>query len=169
MSNGRGFQPRLLALLGTVLLVGLILGAVGGSQYSEKTPPGSHNTLIQVSVILYLVGFAGECLVTLYSFANYRVIIPGDHRILIAVALSLPFLAVRIIYSLISVFGDNPDFNSFSGSVIIFALMAVMEEFIIVILYLAAGLLAPKIQRHQVQPGLRKDENQESYGLEQRN
>ena len=74
-------------------------------------------------------------------------------RLLIAVVCSIPFLSVRLIYSILSGFNIDPsNFNLVNGNVLVQGFVAVMEEFVVVILYLAAGLTATKLLRADVQP-----------------
>ena len=56
-----------------------------------------------------------------------------------AVIIAIPFIFVRLIYSLISVFAHNRHFNLLTGSVIIHVFMAILEEIAVVLIYLAAG------------------------------
>jgi hypothetical protein len=99
------------------------------------------------------VGYVLEAGITAVLFRHFRGIIQGDETILIAVGASIPFLLVRLVYSLMVVFAHNPDFNVLTGSVIIQAFMATLEEFIVVLLYVTAGLRAPKIRRSQIEMG----------------
>ena len=64
----------------------------------------------------------------------------GEHRLIIAVAISVPFILVRLIYSLLVVFANNPRFNIVTGSVTINLVMAVLEEFVVAILCIGVGL-----------------------------
>lgn len=62
---------------------------------------------------------------------------------IIAVAFALPFLLVRIIYSLIAVFGHDGDFEPGAGStaaVTISLFMEVLEECAVVLIYVGTGL-----------------------------
>lgn len=67
----------------------------------------------------------------------------------------MPFLFIRLLYSVISAFDNTSSvFNPITGSVIVLAVMAVIEEFIVVLLYLGAGFLISDIQHEQVQHGV---------------
>lgn len=63
----------------------------------------------------------------------------GDKRIAVAVILALPFILVRLAYSTLAVFVHNHDFNIINGSVAILVVMAVLEEFVVVFIYLFLG------------------------------
>jgi len=55
------------------------------------------------------------------------------------VAISLPFLLVRTVYSALSAFTHSLNFNILIGSVSTYLSMAVLEEFAIFILFLSIG------------------------------
>jgi hypothetical protein len=62
-----------------------------------------------------------------------------DKRLVWTVVIALPFILIRIIYSLISVFSHIHSFNRFTGSVAILVVMGVLEEMAVVSLYLIIG------------------------------
>ena len=148
MTNGRGLPPRVFRLLFIPSTVGLILAIVGGSdQFSSKLSDQSQGrTLSRAAIIVFVVTFIVQSGIALLSFFNFRAISQGETRLLIAVACSIPFLAVRLIYSVLSVFvTDSTTFSLTEGSVVVEGFMAVFEEFMVVILYLSAGLATPKL------------------------
>ena len=51
----------------------------------------------------------------------------------------LPFILVRIIYSVLSVFAHSRHFSLITGSVIIHVFMSVLEEMVVVCAYLVVG------------------------------
>lgn len=86
-----------------------------------------------------------------YTFLRSSSMRPGEKRILLATGASLPFIAVRIIYTLLAYFvTDSKTFSLRNGSIAVQAAMGIAEEWVTVILYLAAGILAPKIAREEV-------------------
>ena len=149
-------QPRILRLLQLLLLVALILGIVGGIQGSDdssKTGKYTPQTASKVGIILYIVAFIALVGILVLSSGSISKVSPGEKRILLAVAASLPFILVRIIYSVMSTIANNPSFNAFSGNVTILLCMADIEEWVVVIIYLAVGLtLSKKIQAPSGQP-----------------
>ena len=71
---------------------------------------------------------------------RYSLVEKGEHRLIIAVAISVPFILIRLIYSLLVVFANNRRFNIVTGSVTINLVMAVLEEFVVTILCISVGL-----------------------------
>ncbi|KAI3337050.1 hypothetical protein HD806DRAFT_475494 [Xylariaceae sp. AK1471] len=136
-------NPRVLRLVQILVLVGLILSAVGGSNSGSdyaKTMQYVVSPLTQAGVALTIVGFALLVLTTGVVGLNISHAEPGEKRVVLAVALSLPFLLIRIIYSAVGAFGHNPAFNQVTGDINILLGTAVIEEIIIVFIVESIGL-----------------------------
>ncbi|KAI0446105.1 hypothetical protein F4803DRAFT_505630 [Xylaria telfairii] len=154
-------NPRLLRLVQLLVLVSLILGAVGGSNagssYAE-TGVYQISDLSQAGIALIIVGFVLLVFATAVVGMNASYADPGEKRVVLAVALSLPFLFVRVLYSAIGTFQPNSSFSLTRGSVYTFLGAAVIEEFIIVLIVEAMGLtlqVRPKADTPS-QPGMLK-------------
>ena len=154
MSPPSPIQPNIFRLLGLVPIVAVILAIIGGIDQSSSKPStvSSGVTLVRAGVILFLVIFIIFAAITLATFLKLRALSSGEERLLYALALSIPFILVRLIYSVIVDYAGNPQFNLVTGDVVIQACMASLMEFIVVILYLSAGLVAPKIARSNMEP-----------------
>lgn len=72
--------------------------------------------------------------------SRYSGIEAGEHRLLGAIAICTPILAVRLVYSIISTFGHNRNFSIFNGNETVQLVMVVIEEIIIVYVMLLTGL-----------------------------
>ncbi|KAL8821729.1 MAG: hypothetical protein Q9223_000303 [Gallowayella weberi] len=134
------------------LLVALVLGAVGSAKlYGDD--PSEHSqgqTLARAGIVLILLLFLGLVVVTAalasYVFLRPSCVEAGERPILYAVVASIPFIAVRLVYSLLVNFDTTSStFTLRGGNILVRAFMSVLEEWIAVILYLAAGMLAPPI------------------------
>lgn len=155
MAGGPSIQPRIFNLLALAPIAGTVLAIVGGSEHASTTDPSqvAHaQTLTRAAIIVFLVVFILLVAVTIYTFFSLRSIMAGERRILYAVAFSIPFLFVRLLYSLIGNLNDGTNFSLSTGNVVIQACMATLEEFIVVTLYLTAGVLAPSLKRSRGQP-----------------
>lgn len=71
----------------------------------------------------------------------------GEARVVAAVLVALPLLAVRLVYTLLSDFANSKDFNLLDPDVWAYLGMAVVEEFSITAVFLVAGVLAPRVER----------------------
>ena len=125
-----------------IITLGLILSIVGGT--SSVSPSGTFTvqTTSKAGVLLYVAAFVALAVTTVLvipKFAGSGAHTGGERYLAFAVIVALPFIAVRIVYSLLAVFLHDHDFSLIDGSVPIWVAMAVAEEFLVVIFYLAVG------------------------------
>ena len=150
--------PKLLHFLHILILVGLVLAIYGGVKLFDSSSGSASNGLsyskaaviILLFVLIALSGF------TIVIFATrIRHALDGERQIVFACLASIPFLLIRIIYSIIVYFDWGSSVFSFlstrNAAVIVQAIMSVAMEFIVVTVYLAAGFAAPAIPRSIVQ------------------
>ena len=130
-----------LRIVQTPALVALILCIVGATSASNPTKIESEET-VHIGIILFLVVFIMLVAMTLVALVYIKKVPDQEHILLKAVALGLPFMLVHVIYSLLVAFSHNSDFNLVYGSKTIFLCMSVIEEMIIVLFYVYAGLRA---------------------------
>ncbi len=123
-----------------VALVLCIVGAVKSSDSGNPDDLGEPQTLTKVGVVLFIAAWAGLCLLLIVMVYHLSLVEKGEQRLIIVVAISLPFILIRLIYSLLVVFAKNPRFNIVTGSVTINFVMAVLEEFVVAILCISVGL-----------------------------
>lgn len=71
---------------------------------------------------------------------NVNSVLVGERRILVCVALTIPFICVRVIYALIADFAGLPDFNIVSGNNTIYLCMAVLMEIIAAYIIIGFGM-----------------------------
>lgn len=140
------------------VLLGLILGVLGGTKEfnSDRATALDGFKYVKISVILYLVGWVALCLLTLYTVSKRHEIFDGEKRLLLVAVLSLPFLFVRILYSIIAAYDNTSSVFSITSSsntaVIVQAIMSVLMEFIIVAMFLAAGLTVQDTRKNLAPP-----------------
>lgn len=149
---------RFLNLSRIALLVALILAAVGSAKLysSDRSEHSQGITLARAGIVILLVLFLGLVgVTTVFASSIFRGREPvniGERRILYAVIASVPFLAVRLLYSLLVFFDTTSStFTLRGGNIWVRSFMSVAEEWITVILYLAAGLAAPRIARSELE------------------
>ncbi|KAI1110276.1 hypothetical protein F5Y14DRAFT_455206 [Nemania sp. NC0429] len=136
-------NPRVLRVAQVVVLVALILGAVGGSNSGNQfAQTGEYviSPLTQAGTGLTIAGFVLLVLATVVVGMSVSHAEPGEKRVVGAVALCLPFLLVRLIYSAVGTYQPDSVFNSRTGDVNVFLGTAVVEEIIIVLILEAMGL-----------------------------
>jgi len=133
-------HPLYFRLTQLTILIGLIMSIVGGTSSTSSTGVHTPQTTSKAGIGLYCAAFAALVLISLYTSTQLSRADAGEKRLLLAVLLAFPFILVRIVYSACSVFGAHGDFNLLTGSVVIYAIMAVLMEFIVIGIYLVVGL-----------------------------
>jgi uncharacterized membrane protein (DUF485 family) len=90
------------------------------------------------------VGWMALCLLTFYTVSRRHEIFDDEKRLLLVSVLSLPFLFVRILYSIIAAFDNTSSAFSIRSTsntaVVVQAIMSILMEFIVVAMFLDAGL-----------------------------
>ncbi|KAI0080066.1 hypothetical protein K474DRAFT_1705077 [Panus rudis PR-1116 ss-1] len=151
--DGRLARP--LRLLGVLAIVALALTIAGGTQASNATPqnPTAGLTLRHVGGILYMALYAALVLLHGYLWAARQNIMMHRRKLLVGVSAALPFLFVRVLYSVLSAFSPTltagqaanglSKFNSISGSWPIYLIMSIVMEYIVIIIYCLVGITTP--------------------------
>jgi hypothetical protein len=136
-----------------LITVGLILGIVGGTSGTVK-PDGTLNvpTTSKVGIVLYIVAFVGIVLVYAASALQISVVPDRERRVPIAIILALPFVLVRLVYSALSVFVHSHLFGTAVGNVVVRVTMAIVEEFVVVAIYITLGYMVSKLDARSLGP-----------------
>jgi hypothetical protein len=128
--------------LHSVAIVGLVLALIGGLHLYSTDPSKQRDALSlmkagnMVSFFVFLLTAA----LAVWVYLHYRSALPYQTKpLLSAVLLAIPFLFVRYLYGILSVFINHGAFAFGGGSPWAYLVMAVIMEFIISILYLGAG------------------------------
>ncbi len=133
-----------------VITLGLILAIVGGATSTSSTATGAPPATSKAGVILYIFAFLALMFILFVSLGKLRVVPTMERRVAIAVLCAAPFILVRLAYSVLAVFLHNSDFNVVDGKIVYFVVMRVLEEFIVVLIYILVGFsiqtLAPDQQ-----------------------
>lgn len=139
----------------TPTLIGVILCVVGST---GATDPTQVPTETKAGIILITLAFAAMALIAIKLLFDSRRSRSSDTRLAIAVLVACPFILCRLIYSLIVSFGNAPQFSllgSSSESITIQLCMAVIQEFIVVVIFIATGLTLAVVPREVRQQGER--------------
>lgn len=167
--NGVGFGPLILMLLGLLgrlfesinregreivkpvyqrlisllMLVAMILLIVGGTQADytivNGTPKITYTPESRAGAALMIVVLGFLVIETLLVIRNQGYIAEGEHRILIAVLASLPFVIVRLIYTCVLILGNK------SQSVWFYLAGGVIMEIMVVLICEAVGFTLQKV------------------------
>ncbi|CAG9983615.1 unnamed protein product [Clonostachys byssicola] len=130
------------------ILLAAILLTVGGSLISQPS-----QSTRDLGRILQLVGYAIFAAVIAFLIAAHirfwsmkQSLIPTSRRVILGALASGPFLVVRCVYGILQVtfeFDRGTTWNPLYGSAVAFAMMALLVEYIAVIIYLSVGFSMP--------------------------
>jgi hypothetical protein len=120
----------------------LILSIAGGTS-STAEPDGTVKvaTTSKVGIALLIVAYVGLILIYVASLGRVYAVPHKERRSSLAIMIALPFILVRLIYSVCAVFLHNSLFNRVTGSVAVLVAMSVVEEFVVVAIYILLGLV----------------------------
>ncbi|KAI1868389.1 hypothetical protein JX265_007212 [Neoarthrinium moseri] len=145
-------NERMLRAIQILVLVGLILGSVGGSNAGSNyavTGVYTASSISQAGLGLMIAGYILTVLAAVQVAVQISHAEPGERRLSLAVGLSLPFVLVRLGYAAESTFGHNSRFNQFTGDVNIQLGMSVIMEMIAIVIIEGFGLTLKKIPKGQ--------------------
>ena len=117
------------------------------------------DTKSKVGMVLYIVAYVSIALIYSASIQNMRVIPGKERRVPLFVLLALPFIFVRLAYSTCEVFTHSHWFNPVAGNVVILIVMAILEEFVVVMLYIILGFLVNELDASTQGPITRRQRN----------
>ena len=143
---------QILKVIQSIPTIGLVLGIIGGVDASNHiaTGGGYHpGPLNKAGTALFIVAYVVIVLATIMISFHASHAEPGEKRLVLAVAISLPFILVRLIYAIMATFTKINSFNQITGSVTILLCMSLIMEFIVVLAYEVTGLGLPTIPKPQ--------------------
>lgn len=126
-----------------IALVLIIIGSDNSANYLTRygTYPVQHIT--QIGIVILFAVFAVVVLITGIFMLNISHAEPGEQRLIYAIATSIPFILIRLIYVVLVTLSHIQRFSILHGSVVTFGCMAIMPELIAVIIYLGVGITLP--------------------------
>lgn len=100
----------------------------------------SPNPQVKIAMLLYLTSWFILCLGLIRLVFHRGRIADGEYRNLFAVAISVPFLLIRIVYGLLIWFKANNKFNGLDGKGVPRLFMVVLQEIVVVFVCLFFGV-----------------------------
>ncbi|KAF2457651.1 hypothetical protein BDY21DRAFT_30704 [Lineolata rhizophorae] len=157
MEDHHRMKPRYFSIMHLIGLVTLILSIYGGVKMGDSDNPANGGdddesskyrkvvSILLLVLYLLIVGLTVLCTIRL------RHAFPGDRSLVFAVLAALPFLLVRVIYSIIVAFSNiGSDFYILDVNIWAKAFMQYTMEFIIVAFLVAAGFATDKVKKAAV-------------------
>ena len=120
-------------------VVALILCIVGATDASSPAQIDSESS-VHIGIILYTVVFVMLVVLTFGACLAKRRTGEGEGILVFAVICALPFIFVRLLYALLGAFAHLHYFNPVTGSRTAELFMSVLEEMVVVVIYIATGL-----------------------------
>jgi hypothetical protein len=121
--------------------------AKGASNSTADLSNGPYRVQIwtKVGVTLCTFGFLVMAILTCCMGRRRSHLEPDEWRLLHTVIRSMPFLFIRLIYTILATFMDRNVFRTFEGDVLVVGLMAVLPESIVVVVYVVEGFMMPRL------------------------
>ncbi|KAK9799141.1 hypothetical protein SCARD494_02322 [Seiridium cardinale] len=144
-------NERMIRLVQLLILVGLILSTIGGSQAGNgyaDTGVYTVPTLSKAGMGLMIAGFILTVAAAIQVAMQISHAESGEKRLSLAVGLSLPFVLIRLAYAAASVYSQNPEFNQLTGDVNIQLGMSVVMEMIAIAIIEGVGLTLKRIPKY---------------------
>lgn len=133
-----------------MVLLGAVFGIIGIT--SKQSTGESPSAWSYVAVLCYAAGYCLLVMVLVRSISFVR-LTPERERILVpAVCLALPLIFIRLLYQFLLVFVHSGHFVLIKGSILIFVFMSVVEEFLVVCIFLLVGLRLERLDESQQGP-----------------
>lgn len=89
--------------------------------------------------------FLTLCVLAVYSARDISELPRGERLILFAVFFALPLLCIRMLWSLLNVFGHLIPFSKTNYNIVARVFMVTLEELMIVVVMCYLGLTVPKV------------------------
>ncbi|KAL8667894.1 MAG: hypothetical protein Q9202_000359 [Teloschistes flavicans] len=142
------FRVRIIRFLHIPNLLALVLAIVGGTRLSSSDPSrqSQGRDFSKAGIIIFLILFIVSCAIVLLTLTEKSSIPQGERRLLFSVLAALPFIFVRILYSTMALFVNNSTFKLYGGNATVQLCMAVIEEIIVTIIFIAVGLTVSSVR-----------------------
>jgi len=99
----------------------------------------------KVAIVIYIVALVLCIAILLLCLTQLGLVPPPERQAAYAAAFVLPLMAVRVAYASLAVFVHDETFRMLGGSVGAYAGMALVEEFLVVVLYIILGFRLGKL------------------------
>jgi hypothetical protein len=136
--------PRAFQLTHVITLVGLIMAIVSGTDLASSNPKdiNSAKTYRKASAALLLVSLLLSSIMVIFLASRARKVIPGDRVIVHCVVGALPFLFMRVAYTMLVAFDKS--INPLAPNIWEESFMQILMEMLVYSLFLVAGVRASK-------------------------
>jgi hypothetical protein len=127
--------------------IGICARGASNSTADLSNGPYRVQILTKVGVALCTFGFLVMVILTCCIGRRQSHLEPNEWRLLHTVIRSMPFLSIRLMYTILTTFMDRNVFRAYEGNVLVIGLMAVLPEMIVVVLYVVEGFMMPRLEK----------------------
>jgi hypothetical protein len=146
-ANNTNVNMLIFRALHLLSLVGLILAIVGGTDRTDSSSSdrSTGRSLSEAASILFLAMYLGLAVIAIITQRRIASVNDSERKLVWAGVAALPFLLVRIIYTVAVSFSPHGSvFYFLTVDVYISAFMQFLMEALVVAIFIAAGLATPK-------------------------
>ena len=134
-------NSKIFRIIQLVIGVSLILGIVGVTSPKSQAADGAFipPTISKVGIVLNIVVFIVITIIFMLSLPHGTAVPRPERLLRVHIPIALVAIAIRLLYSTLCIFVHDNTFSLFDGSIVANVLMAIVEEFFVVIITLALG------------------------------
>lgn len=158
-------NSKIFRIIQLVIGVSLILGIVGVTSPKSQAADGAFipPTISKVGIVLNIVVFIVITIIFMLSLPHGTAVPRPERLLRVHIPIALVAIAIRLLYSTLCIFVHDSTFSLFDGSIVANVLMAIVEEFFVVIITLALGF---KLRANIEMQGevVNLDKSRDNYG-----
>ncbi|KAI6788128.1 hypothetical protein KC367_g1336 [Hortaea werneckii] len=162
----KGLGPNVFRPIHLISLAALIVSIVGATHVFDSSPSAQRTGkgLLEAAGILFLVIYLSLCYITIRSAIHLRWILASEKNLIKACTLALPFLCVRIVFTVCVSFGSGTTgpFSFGDINVWVAAFMQFLNETVVVSAFVFAGFVTPKWERMGIQEGVSSKDDRDA-------
>lgn len=140
-------NSKIFRIIQLVIGISLILGILGVTSPNSQTANGAFKlpTMSKVSVFLDIVIFIVIAIIFILSLPHGAAVPHAERLLRVHIPIALVAIAIRLMYSALSVFVHDNTFSLFNGSIGANVSMAIAEEFFVIVITLILGFKLGRI------------------------
>lgn len=140
-------NSKLFRIIQLVIGVSLILGILGVTSPQSQAADGAFvpPTTSKVGIFLNIAVFIVIAIIFILSFPHSAAVPSPERPLRVYIPIALVAIAIRLLYSTLCIFVHNSTFSLFNGNIGANVLMAIVEEFFVVIITLVLGFKLGRI------------------------
>jgi hypothetical protein len=135
-------NSKLFRILQLIIGISLILGILGVTSPQSQAADGTFipPTISKVGIVLSIVVLIAITTIFILSLPHGTAVPSQERPLRVHIPIALVAIAIRLLYSALCIFVHDSTFSLFNGSIAADVLMAIVEEFFVVIITLVLGL-----------------------------